>query len=330
MKKLFLVLICLILFTPSAHSAITWTKSWSSGDDGSPFSGSDIEDIQSDISSQVPTLAGDNTYTGSNTYSGAITFTGSVTGVAAAKDAITRGFEPVYGSVEQVIVNVGTLYHGTTQVNKTSNVHLDVTTASDYVTGVSEQAISTWLYIYSNSTGSIKFDDNAPDKSDSAGDTEGKFIYYYYAAGSTYWRCIGATYLNATGAGEVSKFYAPDGKMYMWDVPISVTSTASPGAWSGETSCAAAMPAISTMGIFGLYTFDGADSVIGLWIRPSGSTWSVDEENGIYETEPASGDYGMSSQRWCATDNSQQIQYYQHANDDNVEIDIEGFMVNIR
>lgn len=76
MKKLFVVLVALIFLATSAY-AISWTKSWTSADDGSPFSGSDIEDIQDDINTQTPTLTGANNFSGANTFSGTSTFSGA-------------------------------------------------------------------------------------------------------------------------------------------------------------------------------------------------------------------------------------------------------------
>lgn len=68
--------------------AWTWTKSWSSADDGSTFSGADIENIQSDISSQAVDLTSTQTISGAKTFSGAVTFpaTGIIIGAANQGD----------------------------------------------------------------------------------------------------------------------------------------------------------------------------------------------------------------------------------------------------
>lgn len=330
MKKLLFTLLCLLLFVPSAYCTITYTYDWSSADDGSTFSGSDIEDIQQDISDQTATTAGDNSFSGTNTFAGASTFTGNVTGIASAKDTITRGFELKWGSVEQVIVNVGTLYHGTTQVNKTANVHLDVTTASDYITGVSQQTTSDWAYVYVDSSGNVKLDIAEPDKSDSAGDTDGVPLYYYYTAGTTYYRCVGAILLNATGSGEVSKFYQRS-NIITWDVPINITTTqTSTAVWSNPTSCAAAVPSISTYALFGLLASDDNAADAKVFIRPSGSTWATNTANGITDHVWDAQAHSVSGQRGCALDDSQQIQYQNDTSDDATRIDVEGYTINIR
>lgn len=55
--------------------SISWTKSWSSSDDGSILSGSDLQNIQSDISGAAVTLSGTQTITGDKTYSGQLVTT---------------------------------------------------------------------------------------------------------------------------------------------------------------------------------------------------------------------------------------------------------------
>lgn len=57
--------------------ALSWTKAWSSADDGTVFGGSDLENIQGNIDSQCVTLAGSQTLSGNNTFSGTNTFTGT-------------------------------------------------------------------------------------------------------------------------------------------------------------------------------------------------------------------------------------------------------------
>jgi len=61
--------------------AITWTKSWSSSDDGTILYGADLENIQSDIDSEAMLLTGAQTISGNKTFTGITTFTGETTGV---------------------------------------------------------------------------------------------------------------------------------------------------------------------------------------------------------------------------------------------------------
>lgn len=292
MKKLIIALLCLMLGATSAYGAISYTKNWSSANDGETFGGDDIKNIQDDISEQTATLAGDNAFSGTNTFSGTNNFTGTVTGISSAKDTITRGFELTFGSVEQVIVEVGTLYHGTTQVDKTANVHLDITTAGDYLTGVSQRGTSKFLYVYVGSAGTVDFDATAPDKSDISGDTEGTLIYYLYS--STYYRCIGAVLLNATGFGEITKFYSYK-DMTFYDSRQQELTAGTAASWT-DVDCASSVPSISRVAYIQLT--NGANNVR---IRPNGSR----ADPGYYQIQGTSQDVVLM----MPTDASQIIEY---------------------
>lgn len=67
MRRILGLILIGVMMCSSAH-AITWTKSWSSADDGSSFGGSDIQNIQNDIGTQVPTLSGTNAFIGQNSF----------------------------------------------------------------------------------------------------------------------------------------------------------------------------------------------------------------------------------------------------------------------
>jgi hypothetical protein len=65
--------------------AFTWTKGWTSSDDGSVLGGADLKNIQDNLDSQAMTLAvtqtvtGNKTLSGTNTHSGTNTFSGANT-----------------------------------------------------------------------------------------------------------------------------------------------------------------------------------------------------------------------------------------------------------
>lgn len=251
MKRI-LALVLAVLMVASSAYAISWTKLWSSADDGSPYSGSDIGTMQNDINSQVPTLTGNNTMTGNNTFSGTTTFSGTITGITgSAAHIITRGFELVWQSTTVVRVNTGTLYHNTTQVNKATVTDLDITAAGDAIDGATtQQATSVWRYVYCDSSGNLKLWSVAPDKSDTAGNTAGTKIYYYYAVTTTYYRCLGAIRLNSTGAGEIEKFYQTGNIIsydYVYGNATTLVLNAGAAAAFTSVSCATIVPPISTL-----------------------------------------------------------------------------------
>lgn len=240
----------------------------------------------------------------------------------SSKDMITRGFELVWASTTTVTVNPGTLYVNVTQVDITSTTTLDITAAGDAIDGVAVQGTSKWVYVYVDNAGNCKLYATAPNYADTSNNTDGTKLYYLYS--STWYRCIGAIRLNATGAGEVDPFFQCNNIM-MWDVPVVITTTLSAGAWSAATSCATGIPAISICGIFGLNAVDTTVGELGgIWIRPNGSTWSTNLENSLKSTNYIGG------QRQCILDSSQQIQYYNDATDNTTAVSVEGYYSNIR
>ena len=53
-------------------AVITWSKSWSSSDDGTVFGGADIQNIQTNIETYCVTLGGSQTLTGDKTFTGVL------------------------------------------------------------------------------------------------------------------------------------------------------------------------------------------------------------------------------------------------------------------
>lgn len=145
----------------------------------------------------------------------------------------------------------------------------------------------------------------------------------------TYYRYIGSFYNDA--GQDIDTFYfrgKGSDPVVMWDVPVSITTTVSAAAWSAATSCAAGMPSHSELGIFGLEASDN-DNTCQLIIRPNGSTWNTAVANSIYLDATGTGDSSnvMGGQRLCATDGSQQIQYYNLTGDASTTVSVEGFIL---
>lgn len=117
---------------------------------------------------------------------------------------------------------------------------------------------------------------------------------------------------------------------FMYDIPVNMTTTnPGTGTWSSALDCSAAIPSGVRMGIFGLYTkAAAAANAIAVYIRPNGSTWAAQKENGITFQETPSKSY-ISGQRTCMTDSSQQIQYYVYGTTADVTIDVEGFICGL-
>lgn len=117
------------------------------------------------------------------------------------EDFYIAGFGVSDDAVTTISVAPGAAKIGTTFVGKIANTPLDITSASDYLSGSSERGASKRLYIYTGIAGTLKLDDNPPDYHDTSGNSVGALYYYKY--GSTYYRNLGSVYLN--GSQNVTK-----------------------------------------------------------------------------------------------------------------------------
>lgn len=249
----------------------------------------------------------------------------------SSKDMITRGFELVWASTTTVTVNPGTLYVNVTQVDKTTATTLDITDAGDAIDGATaQQATSVWRYVYVDNAGNCKLWSVAPTSSDTSSTTAGTKLYYKY--GSTWYRCVGAIRLNATGSGEIDKFFQ-QGNIIVRDVPASISTTISTSAWSGAISCAAAIPPISQYGRFGIFAESSTNTrIVGTSIRPNGETYAANQGLGVDSRDSGTaGTQGIGGEVGCFTDSSQQIQRYDQAdNAAGATIWVKGFTLSIR
>ena len=236
-------------------------------------------------------------------------------------DRYLEGMDLAWVTSEKLSIDTGVVYVGSTRVSKTSQVQLNITTAGDYIGGASQQGTSKWLYVYVGDEGNIDFYATAPNYHDATGNTAGKKYYYKY--GTEYLRCLGAIRLNATGSGEITKFYMIR-NFVKYDPGVSVTVALSAATWT-SLPCTAAIPPISTLGLFGCY-IDHEASTTALYLRPT---------SGIGQTAYGSGNsiigYSLAaSELLCPTNPSQSIDYYNLAGDSAIAITVDGYYMDIR
>ncbi len=267
----------------------------------------------------------------------------AVVGTPWAEGIIVSGLDiATYASAAaSVSVNPGVALHGTTQIKTTAVTALTLDTAGNYFDGSQPDYSSKgWNYVGVDSAGTPKLlADNAPDVASyttdgSQGDTTAgsTFIYFWDSGNTKHWRVIGAIWCYEDGgvikaaAGRLQQ-----GNLIILDVPETVTTTVSASAWTdGSTRakglCDTFIPAISTLGIFGLISTHAGGNAAGVWIRPNGTTWSVEPADGAYSI---AGD-GSSNQKFCFTDSSQKINLQTHVSDTAVRITVQGYVMNIR
>ena len=230
---------------------------------------------------------------------------------------ISRGFELVYSSGTQVIVNPGTLYHNITQVNKTATTTLVLATGSDWIDGSAAASITSIpIYIYVNSSGGIKLEETAPAYADTAGNTAGKKIYHKES--STYWRWIGSVMTNSSD--EIIKFYNMNDWIY-YDDGITDCLVLNAGTQTSFTaqSCVTAIPATSQLASFHLHM--GGVNNVGVAIRATGSS-GVGQVFQNYSPGTSSSVLRVTTN--CPTNSSQSIDYDMQG-DTNVSIAVLGY-----
>ena len=122
----------------------------------------------------------------------------------------------------------------------------------------------------------------------------------------------------------------------MYDIPVQVRNGSSTGVWT-TVSCNAAIPAISTFGIFGVCSGNGGTAIAayGVWLRPTGSTWKTTtspEAAIIYAGNETAVLRFVAGQGVCMTNSSQSIDFVNlyGASAPYLRIDVEGFELNIR
>ncbi len=251
--------------------------------------------------------------------------------LATGEDFYIKGFEMTMDSAFNIVtVDSGFLRHGTTAVNKTSVTGILLDTAADWHDGNQDTLNNQWCYVGIDNLGAVKYlGANAPDKSDTSGNTSGTFRYWYNTVASKYWRIVNQVRVNA--ANDISDDLIQSGKRFMWNKPVNITTTVSSGAWSAATSCAAGIPEASEFGIFGLSSKETqANLTAAIFIRPNGSAWATNAANGIYDGDGSASSNEIGGQRSCMTDSSQQIQYQNSVDDDSTRVEVEGFVVSYR
>ena len=133
------------------------------------------------------------------------------------------GFNCKQSSTTTITVGGGSIDVDGTTVTKTADTTLTLTTVTDWVDDTSDQAVSTYGYVYINATGKIEMDDVAPDESDTSGNTTGVLRYNDTGTDTSDRRMIGWFFMNATGSGELSSFEV--GNLKDGDVHNSVVRT---------------------------------------------------------------------------------------------------------
>lgn len=319
---------------------ITFSKSYSSSDDGSKLAGADIGQLQADIAQILNggitnvnisgSAAIDESKLAFDTTSGH-NHDGSNSRILSSSGyrAFIQGAELEWVSVATVRAQSGVLDIAGTLYERTSySTTLNMATNSHWVEGTTQEGANQWVYIYayndSGSTWDIKFWLQAPQYANTGTDDSSTKVYRSNAG--VWYRCLGAV-RNDAGSNLLNFFQ--DNNIIAWDIPISITTTPSPAGWSAAVSCSSAIPAISRRGTFGV-GYDATNSGANTWLRSNGSTGSIDNSDGIGVTAVSGGNMVGNGELVCFISSDQKIQHYEDANTSGFNISVKSFYINIR
>ena len=234
------------------------------------------------------------------------------------------GCELEYYGDDSILVTPGSFeLGGMLLTRKSSAGPLLASVSSSWLAGGSERA-DAWLYVYlgeNENSWEAFFADLPPMYCDLEWSVQGTARYEQFDG--NWYRCVGAVRNNS------SKNLLPfvqSGDHVIWNVPIQINNMVSEEVWSADISCASGIPSLARMGLFGLGAQDMDGQAAGVWIKPAGSTWPNDFENGVYSQGGGTGVY-ISGQRWCMTDTGQQISYFSDMGDEYSYIDVEGYIL---
>src|SRR3990167_1684475 len=122
------------------------------------------------------------------------------------------------GDTAQITVDAGVLYHGSTSIVKTSAQVLNLGTNGDWADG-STDSVDAWCYVGIKNTGNFKLlGNNAPNRTDVSGNSNGPLFYYY--DGADYWRVVGR--ISNDNTVLAWPFYQTGDTIYYYD-PQSFT-----------------------------------------------------------------------------------------------------------
>ena len=195
---------------------LDWSDDWGPSSDGTIFTGTHLQRIQSDLASVLRALSDSNVDPAAAIQESKILFNiltghrhdGVDSRTIAASTFIAQhyrsGCRIARTGAGTVSVGAGHVEIGGTVYNIATAVTLTLATAGDWAFGSETSNAPAYVYAYNNSgTLGFKFSTEAPDLSDTSDNTiEAPWRYQKYS--STYYRCLGAVWNNASGDVETA------------------------------------------------------------------------------------------------------------------------------
>jgi len=300
---------------------IQWTKSWSASDNGTIFGGSDLQNLQNDITTVVNGgLTNSNIDSGAGIEESKISFDTSAGHdhdgsnsklIAATNRHYIGGCELEYVDAANIKAKPGTIeINGSVYTRDEYSSSVNLGTAS-WLHG--SEPSDDWVYIYAyNDSGTswdIKVSDEAPAYSScDTSYTDGELRYRDYS--SVWYRCIGAV---CNASDDIVKFYQYGNWIIYdnaWDT-LEVQSNGSATTWT-DIDCSTYVPAFSRLAI-AVFTME--NGAVGIKIRANGSTAGNGQYIKLAQNEVGNVDVLL--------DASQVFEYKVDAN--QADVDIAGY-----
>ncbi len=228
------------------------------------------------------------------------------------------------GDATVATIDAGVCYNGTTRVDKITKTAINLSTAADWWDGVADTYAggAGWCYIGVSSSSTIKFlGANPPDKSDTAGNANGRLIYWY--DGSAYWRVIGAIRVNTSN--NIARYYVQDGNYigYLDAANESFLVVASGTQTSfTDVDCTAFMPAYAERCKIGVTPV--STNLDTLAVRKNGQNESTGTSSVAIDTDYTAIDVPAVTDDNIFTDSSQ-IFEYKVSSSDSADIFLMGY-----
>ncbi|MDP3789232.1 MAG: hypothetical protein Q8R48_02395 [Candidatus Omnitrophota bacterium] len=213
----------------------------------------------------------------------------------------------------------GLMYHGATAIEKTAITTLQTDNNAHWISGAQPGSLNNiFVHVYVNSTGTFKFDTNAPNRDDDIGSNVTGAVKYYYYDGATYWRHVFSTSTNESGA--LRAFINFGRWIYLKD-PVRVCDTTPGDTWTdlplgtltdppAPVSGLKVVPPTSKMVQVGLLYYQGGYSSGPVSLRPKGATdWQTEGEQFMHYSHYAPSTYGSGLRTNIMTDENQKLEY---------------------
>ena len=128
--------------------------------------------------------------------------------LASNEDQFRQGLLITVVTPDAITIGPGSIRHGTTYIEKTTDTTLNLGTAADYAEGVTDRGTSKVLYVAIDSSGRIRLTDVAPTISDTSSNTAGPLRYS--VINSENWRILSWMYLDSAGSGNINTYSYSD------------------------------------------------------------------------------------------------------------------------